>query len=242
MDHSLWKGVRPEARDQLTRRDYSRSDLASDLSGGGVEAGRLIEAEENLKEVWIPGVEIFRRTVHPQRHRGFFGEFVRQDEGVLGKIGLWPRQWATATMFAGSCKGFHIHPPHIPEGENPASYLAELYGEKADPLLRPYAHEQWDIMFFVRGVAEMFLVDEREGMPRRRMRLHIDGDNHRGGNNVGVVIPPGVAHAIRAEGSEDLVMVYGTSTKFHPENEGRIASGVEIAPWPEGWQQYWENA
>jgi hypothetical protein len=32
------------------------------------------------------------------------------------------------------------------------------------------------------------------------MRIFIDGDDHRGPNNVAVVIPPGVAHAIRVGG------------------------------------------
>ena len=79
-------------------------------------------------------------------------------------------------------------------------------------------------MFIVQGVAEMILRDVRAGMPARTMRFIVDGDNHRSSNNVGVVIPPGVAHAIRVEGSEDLIMVYGTSTSFRPEFEGRIAS------------------
>ena len=57
-------------------------------------------------------------------------------------------------------------------------------------------------------------------------------------NNVGVVIPPGVAHAIRVEGAEDVIMVYGTSTIFHPEFEGRIASDVESAALPESWQKF----
>jgi dTDP-4-dehydrorhamnose 3,5-epimerase-like enzyme len=69
------------------------------------------------------------------------------------------------------------------------------------------------------------------------MRFFIDGDNHQGSNNVGVVVPPGVAHAIRVEGSEDVIMVYGTSTVFHPEFEGRIASEIETAGLPEGWQK-----
>jgi dTDP-4-dehydrorhamnose 3,5-epimerase-like enzyme len=93
-------------------------------------------------------------------------------------------------------------------------------------------------MFIVQGVAEMILREARDGMPARTMRLLIDGDNHRGPNNVAVVIPPGVAHALRVEGSEDLIMVYGTSTSFRPEFEGRIASDVETALLPESWQQF----
>src|SRR5437660_1601012 len=61
---------------------------------------------------------------------------------------------------------------------------------------------------------------------------------HRSRNNVGVVIPPGVAHAIRAEGSEDVIMVYGTSTTFQPDFEGRIASEVEAADLPESWRKF----
>jgi dTDP-4-dehydrorhamnose 3,5-epimerase-like enzyme len=70
------------------------------------------------------------------------------------------------------------------------------------------------------------------------MRFFVDGDNHRSANNVGVVIPPGVAHAIRVEGTEDAVMVYGTSTVFRPEFEGRIASEVEAALLPESWRKF----
>ena len=70
------------------------------------------------------------------------------------------------------------------------------------------------------------------------MRMFIDGDNHRGRNNVGIVIPPGVAHAIRAEGSEDVIMVYGTSTTFQPEFEGRIASEIENAELPASWRKF----
>jgi dTDP-4-dehydrorhamnose 3,5-epimerase-like enzyme len=93
-------------------------------------------------------------------------------------------------------------------------------------------------MFFAQGRIEMILYDIRAGLPRRAMRLFVDGDNHRSDNNVGVVIPPGVAHAIRVEGTEDVIMVYGTSTTFHPEFEGRIASGVEGAQLPESWQKF----
>ena len=79
-------------------------------------------------------------------------------EGILSEIGLWPQQWATARMFAGSAKGFHVHPPHIPAGEDAQEWLQKLYGgagfnERRD--LRPYALEQWDVMFFVQGMLEV---------------------------------------------------------------------------------------
>jgi hypothetical protein len=142
-------------------------------------------------------------------------------------------------MFAQTAKGFHIHPPSVPEGTDPADWFRRLFvDEPKNYALRPYDEEQWDVMFIVQGVAEMILRDARAGMPARTMRFIVDGDNHRGSNNVGIIIPSGVAHALRVEGSEDVIMVYGTSTSFRPEFEGRIASDVETATLPESWQRF----
>src|SRR3954447_1585871 len=214
----LWQGLSADAQKALATRDYAPAD-AGDSS--------------------IPGVEIFPRAIHRQRHRGLFAEFVRRDEGVLQRIGLWPAQWANARMFAQTAKGFHVHPPSIPKGTKPEEWMRRLFIKEPENFaLRRYSEEQWDVMFFVQGIAEMILHDVRAGLPRRTMRFFIDGDNHPGGNNVGVVVPPGVAHAIRAEGSEDLIMVYGTSTAFRPEFEGRIGSEVETAGLPESWERF----
>lgn len=237
----LWSGLSDEARRALAMRDYARADLAAQLSTLGVEAGKLIAAspDDAMRAAWIPGVEIFPRTIYPQRHRGSFGEFVRRDEGVLAKIGLWPGQWSAARMFAQTAKGFHIHPPSIPDKTEPADWFRRLFvDEPNNYALRRYEHEQWDVMFILQGVTEMFLREARAGMPPRTMRFIVDGDNHRGSNNVGIVIPPGVAHALRVEGSEDVMMVYGTTTSFRPEFEGRIASEVETAELPASWQRY----
>ena len=237
----LWHGLRESARAKLKQRDYHSKSLGERLATTGVEAGELVEADRSLLG-WIPGVEIFLRRVYPQRHRGFFGEFARQGEGDLGRIGLWPRQWATATMYANTAKGFHVHPPFIPEGVEAAQWFGRLYRQTPENYeLRPYDREQWDAMFFVQGSAEMLLVDERAGMDRRVMRLLAEGDDLRGPNNVGIVIPAGVAHALRAEGARDVIMVYGTSTTFDPAFEGRIASELESAPLPEEWREYLES-
>jgi len=236
--NSLWKGLRESARAELSQRDYQQKSLAERLATVGVEAGELVGVDRAAL-AWIPGVEIFARRIYPQRHRGFFGEFARRGEGDLGRIGLWPRQWATATMYANTAKGFHIHPPSIPEGVEAADWFAKLFRDMPENYqLRPYDREQWDVMFFVQGTVEMLLVDERAGMDRRVMRLLADGDDQRGRNNVGIVIPAGVAHALRAEGARDVIMVYGTSTSFEPSFEGRIAAGVESAPLPEEWRKY----
>jgi dTDP-4-dehydrorhamnose 3,5-epimerase-like enzyme len=234
-----WNALKTAARDQLTQRDYSQKSPAERLATSGLEAGEAIAKRGELTEAWIPGVELFGRRIFPQRHRGFFGEFARQDDGPLAAIGLWPKQWATARMFGTTAKGFHIHPPCIPEGTTAEAWFRRLFIEEPQNFaLRPYDREQWDAMFFVQGNVEMLLVDERVGLPRRAMRLLIEGDDQRGPNNAGLVIPAGVAHALRAEGSRDTIMVYGTSTQFEPAFEGRIADSIERAPLPEEWQRY----
>jgi dTDP-4-dehydrorhamnose 3,5-epimerase-like enzyme len=239
---NLWEGLSASARKTLGSRDYQKSSLANRLAGEGVEAGELTGADRKsgeLADAWIPGVEIFARTIYPQRHRGVFGEFARRDDGALARIKLWPVQWATARMFAQSAKGFHIHPPSVPNGNAAADWMKKLFIDSPnDYSMRPYDREQWDVIFFVQGIAEMILRDSRAGLPERTMRFFVDGDNHRSANNVGVVVPAGVAHAIRAEGSEDVIMVYGTSTAFRPEFEGRIASDVETATLPASWQKF----
>jgi len=241
-EKNLWQGIEPGAQDALKARDYGTASFAQELSRRGVDASELVIADRSqrkIKEAWIPGVEIFPRRVHPQRHRGFFGEFVRRDEGILAQIGFWPKQWSAARMFAQSAKGFHVHPPSIPPDTTADKWLRRLFVRSPENYsLRRYDDEQWDVMFFLQGTVEMILCDVRAGFSKRIMRFFIDGDNHRGSNNVGVVVPPGVAHAIRVEGAEDVIMVYGTSTIFHPEFEGRIASEVEGAELPESWQRF----
>jgi dTDP-4-dehydrorhamnose 3,5-epimerase-like enzyme len=241
-EENLWQGIDPGARRSLNMRDYRSVSFTRELSQRGVDVSELAAADRNRPEIkndWIPGVEIFARKVHPQRHRGLFGEFVRCDEGITAQIGLWPKQWSAARMFSGTAKGFHVHPPSIPKGNDAVDWLRRLYVDQPDNYsARSYDKEQWDVMFFIQGRVEMILYDIRAGLPRRVMRFFVDGDNHRSNNNVGIIIPPGVAHAIRVEGSEDVIMVYGTSTVFRPEFEGRIASEVESAALPESWRKF----
>jgi dTDP-4-dehydrorhamnose 3,5-epimerase-like enzyme len=241
-EKDLWRGIDPGVHSALTPRNYRTASFAEELAQRGVEASELVAADRNqpeTNEAWIPGVEIFARKIYPQRHRGFFGEFVRRDEGILARIGLWPKQWSTARMFVHTAKGFHVHPPSIPKQSAAADWLRRLFVDEPENYsLRRYDDEQWDVMFFLQGRVEIILSDIRAGLPRRVMRFFIDGDNHPSNNNAGVVIPPGVAHAIRVEGSEDAIMVYGTSTIFHPEFEGRIASEIENAELPESWQKF----
>lgn len=242
----LWIGLNKAARSALAARDYSDTTLADRVAGAGVAAAELIQPEcasEQMRQIWIPGVEIFARKVHRQRHRGLFGEFVREAEGILAEIGLWPKQWAAARMFAQTAKGFHVHPPSIPEKTSAEAWHKRVFDEEPNNYgLRRYDLEQWDVMFFVQGRVEMILRDVRDGLKPRTMRFYIDGDNHPGGNNVGIIIPPGVAHGLRVEGSEDAIMVYGTSTSFHPEFEGRIASDVETPDLPESWREFLDRS
>ena len=78
----FWRGIGPTARDALSARDYRAASLTQELSECGVDASELVAADRNESEIkgaWIPGVEIFARKIHTQRHRGVFGEFVRRD-------------------------------------------------------------------------------------------------------------------------------------------------------------------
>lgn len=234
-----WKGLRESARARIETRNYSKAGLGVRLGSTGVGGGELIAGRGELGDCWIPGVEIFRRQVYQQKGRGYFGELSRLNEGILHEIGIAPQQWASALMHRDSAKGFHIHPPFIPAGVGPADWFRRLFVESPlDYSLRPYGKEQWDVMFFLTGLCEMILVDERAGMERRIMRFTIFGDSRPGPDNVAVVIPPGVGHALRSIGNEDLVMAYGTSTSFNPDWEGRIASDVENAPLPSDWIDY----
>src|SRR5204863_1978646 len=106
---SLWLGVSEAARNALSPRDYKLSSLPQRIAHAGIPAGELATADRSrpeIKRVWIPGVEIISSTTHSQRYRGVFGEFVRRDEGVLAKVGFWPKQWSAARMFAPSSNGF----------------------------------------------------------------------------------------------------------------------------------------
>ncbi|MEM8955716.1 MAG: hypothetical protein AAGD22_16300 [Verrucomicrobiota bacterium] len=243
-DNPTWKGLRPAARNHLEIRDYSSDDVAQRLASSGVPVSEILnpQSRTNLAQAWIPGVDFIPRTVYQQKGRGYFAEFARQSEGVLAEIGLWPQQWATALMHRDSAKGFHIHPPHIPADSTPADWFQKLYLDHPEnTALRPYDREQWDVMFFTTGISEMILVDERESLPRRIMRFTIDGDSRPGPNNAAVIIPAGVAHALRSIGNSDLIMVYGTSTTFDPAFEGRIASSIENAPLPRDWSDYLQD-
>lgn len=234
-----WAGIRAEVRDRLETRDYSTADTAERLATCGLPAGEVVAQRPDLGEAWIPGVEVFGRRVFQQKGRGYFAELTRLSEGPMKELGLQPQQWASALMHRDSAKGFHIHPPHIPDGQDPAEWFQDLFVRNPlDYRARPYAREQWDAMFILTSLCEMLLVDERQGMPRRVMRFTITGDSRPGPDNVGVIIPPGVAHALRNIGNEDLLMVYGTSTVFNPDWEGRIESGIEKAPLPPDWQRY----
>ena len=167
-----WKGLKASARTRLETRDYSKDALARRLGTSGVGVGEVIQGSADLCDVWIPGVEIFPRRVFQQKGRGYFSELTRLNEGVLERIGLAPKQWASALMHRDSAKGFHIHPPHVPEHVTAGDWFRDLYVDSpADYSRRPYNREQWDVMFFLTGLCEMILVDEREGLTRRIMRF-----------------------------------------------------------------------
>ena len=85
---NLWLGVSETARNALTPRDYKLSSLPQRVAQSGVPAGELVRADRSspeIKRAWIPGVEIFSRTIHSQRHRGVFGENRILAEAMVGR-------------------------------------------------------------------------------------------------------------------------------------------------------------
>src|SRR5437868_12391703 len=166
-----WRGLQKNAAETLSTRNYGGGSLAERLATVGVEAGEIVAADRTDLH-WIPGVEVFSRTIYPQRHRGSFGELARGGEGTLGEIKLWPRQWAAARMFANSAKGFHVHPPFVPEGKDAAQWLRDCFAD-GKSVSYDYEREQWDVMFFVQGRVELILRDLRAGFPGRTMRLFV---------------------------------------------------------------------
>jgi len=173
-------------------------------------------AQSGDKKVWIPGVEIFSREIHPQRHRGSFGELARDSQALWAKSSFGQGNGRPRGCSQQRQRISHSSAQHFRRIRRGKMAAALFVNQPQSYSLRPYDREQWDIMFFLQGRAEIFLRDVRAGLPVRNMRLFVDGDNHRSRNNVGVVIPPGVAHAIRAEGSEDVIMVYGRARRFSP--------------------------
>src|ERR1043165_2427819 len=100
-EKKLWGGLSESAVRALAQRDYRPASLGQRVVRAGVDGGQLAGADRSkpdIKKFWIPGVEIFRRDIYSQPHRGVFGEFVRQDKGILATIGLWPKQWSAARM------------------------------------------------------------------------------------------------------------------------------------------------
>ena len=128
---NLWQGIDPVAQNALTPRDYRTASFAQELAQRGVDAGELVAADKGqreIKEAWIPGVEIFARKIHPQRHRGCFGEFVRRDEGILARIS------PVAEAMVG-CANVRVHGERFPRASAECSGR-QRRGGLVSPLVR----------------------------------------------------------------------------------------------------------
>jgi hypothetical protein len=63
-EQNLWHGIDVGAQKALSTRNYRTASFAQELSRRGVDASELAAADRNkreIKEAWIPGVEIFSR-------------------------------------------------------------------------------------------------------------------------------------------------------------------------------------
>ena len=93
-EKNLWEGIHPRAQKALTARDYRTASFAQELAQRGVDAGEVVTSDKNqreIKEAWIPGVEIAARIrlqrVNPNDVRLVFTNQVTQlsKEFVAGK-------------------------------------------------------------------------------------------------------------------------------------------------------------
>lgn len=81
-----------------------------------------------------------------------------------------------------------------------------------------YHLEQADYWYVIAGTARVVLHDLREGSPTEGATLALDiGD----GNDLGVYIPPGVAHGFAA--LTDLVLTYLVDHYYSPDDELGVA-------------------
>ena len=62
-EKNLWQAIDASAQDALSSRNYGRGSFAEELSQRGVDANELIanSHKREVKEAWIPGVEILGR-------------------------------------------------------------------------------------------------------------------------------------------------------------------------------------
>jgi dTDP-4-dehydrorhamnose 3,5-epimerase len=107
------------------------------------------------------------------------------------------------------------------------SWIAEgremVQGNRSDTgagsLLGLHSHlHQADYWYVTRGIARVVLHDLREGSPTEGATLVFDmGD----GNDLGVYIPPGVAHGFAA--LTDVTMTYLVDRYYSPEDELGVA-------------------
>ena len=94
-------------------------------------------------------------------------------------------------------------------------------------------------MFFLQGRVEMILCDVRARFAAARHAiLHRWRQSSRQQQCGSGRFHPASRTRFASKGAEDVIMVYGTSTIFHPEFEGRIASEIESAELPESWQKF----
>ena len=129
----IWHALKPQARAQLSQRDYSSKSLAERLATTGVEAGELVAAgAASLRGCLDPG----RRDLRTEKSirsvtAVSFGEFARQDEGRAGGH----RLVAAAVGHRPACsraprKAFTSTRPTFPEGIAPEAWFRKLFLEE----------------------------------------------------------------------------------------------------------------
>ena len=117
---ALARSFAAEAQAALATRDYRSRHFPASVGGSGPGSGqaRLGRSESRPRcarrgfRAWKFSRARFIRSVIAARLASLRGAM----KACSRQIGFWPAQWAAARMFAQTAKGFHIHPPSIPDG------------------------------------------------------------------------------------------------------------------------------
>ncbi|MCL4449565.1 MAG: dTDP-4-dehydrorhamnose 3,5-epimerase family protein [Actinobacteria bacterium] len=96
---------------------------------------------------------------------------------------------------------------------------ANLSRKQAGSVVGLHYHlHQADYWYVVAGHARVVLHDLREGSPSVSKTMHLDMEAHK---NLGVFIPPGVAHGFAAV--SDITLVYLVDSYYNPADELGVA-------------------
>ncbi len=152
----------------------------------------IIDKRVFLEKEWFDGVELDPLKVNQSKDGGILIEVFKKWENVLVGEDIMQVNFKEAPPGT-VMNEFHIH------------------------------QRQTDYWFVVKGRLRVGLFDFRDRWPTFRQNMIVLlGDWDKKCPPFILKIPCGVGHAFKVEGDNNLIMIYGTSRVYNPEDEGRI--------------------